>query len=264
MTHMREMDHGISYKPHYKASSKLVLLSSSQIKEAKVAFTKADPKLAEAIRILTVYILVYHGYKDVVVHLAGEHHFPFKWWLEAFGNLFKDKPLNPPDNLVELRILVCRLASSRARYIIPTGENDLILQRINHPSRPSKAYWAACMTVGSLYYFPLRESQGSTQQTLFDTGFLTRPASAASTNLEGTTPMEEDIPIVLLLQLIPLPNWLPRNPPPLLMKSSPLSRLVPIEQTTRMTPRISPSAECDSAFFSLPKMKPLLTSPRRS
>jgi hypothetical protein len=61
MTRMREMDHGISYKPRYKASSKLVLLSSTQIKEAKVPFTKADPKLAEAIRILTVYILVYHG-----------------------------------------------------------------------------------------------------------------------------------------------------------------------------------------------------------
>jgi hypothetical protein len=152
MTRMREMDHGISHKPHYKASSKLVLLSSAQIKEAKVAFTKADPKLAEAIRILTVYILVYHGYKDVVVHLAGGLFFPFKWWLEAFRNLFQDKPLNPPDNMIELPILVCRLASSRARYIIPTAENDLILQRINHPSRPSKAYWAACMTVGSLYY----------------------------------------------------------------------------------------------------------------
>jgi hypothetical protein len=195
MTRMREMDHGISYKPHYKASSKLVLLSSTQIKEAKVPFIKADPTLAEAMKILTVYLLVFHGCPDVVVHLTDKIlFFPFKWWLEAFRNLFNAKPLKSPDNLIELRILVCRLASSRARYIIPTAENDPILQRINQPSRPSKAYWAACMTVGSLYYFPLRESQGSTQQTLFDTGFLTRPSSADSTNLEGTTPMEEDIP----------------------------------------------------------------------
>jgi hypothetical protein len=49
MTRIRAMDEGISYKPHYKASSKLVLLSSTQIKEAKVPFTKADPTLAEAI-----------------------------------------------------------------------------------------------------------------------------------------------------------------------------------------------------------------------
>jgi hypothetical protein len=263
MTHMREMDHGISYKPHYKASSKLVLLSSSQIKEAKVAFTKADPKLAEAIRILTVYILVYHGYKDVVVHLAGEHHFPFKWWLEAFGNLFKDKPLNPPDNLVELRILVCRLASSRARYIIPTGENDLILQRINHPSRPSKAYWAACMTVGSLYYFPLRESQDPPNRPSLILAFLQGPHLLPPPTWREL-PLWKKTSLVLLLQMIPLPNWLLRNLPLLLMKSSPLFRLVPVEQTTILTPRISPSAECDSAFFSLPKMKPLLTSPRRS
>jgi hypothetical protein len=100
MTRMREMDHGISYKPHYKASSKLVLLSSTQTKEAKVPFTKADPKLAEAIRILTVYILVYHGCQDVVVHLTGGQFFPFKWWLEAFRNLFHDQPLNPPDILI--------------------------------------------------------------------------------------------------------------------------------------------------------------------
>jgi hypothetical protein len=127
MTRIRAMDDGISYKPRYKASSKLVLLSTTQIKAAKVPFTKADHQLAEAIKILTVYLLVIHGVPDVVVHLTDKTlFFPFKWWLEAFRNLFSAKPLKSPDNMIELRILVCRLLpleqdiSSRLQRMTPS------------------------------------------------------------------------------------------------------------------------------------------------
>lgn len=192
ISHMDASDYTLVCDKRYKPALKILKsLSQQQLNAITQPFAKhGDPNLDNAIRELALYVLSFHNVEDPSSNAHDSFSLPLRWWTTAFAALFgKGNIPFAMTNKETLQVMVGKLAITRSFHIIP--ELDKVAKTVSAPNRSAKAYWAACLTVGVLYYFKddikqlLQTSQSKPTKHMTGNPKLTqffKPVSSTPTN----------------------------------------------------------------------------------